>query len=340
MIPNIFFFFFLLFSFVFSFLLSFFLVKKFIKIISKTNYLGQDMNKPEKPLVCELGGLPVFLSFILTMLFLFLIDYIFFLNFSFVFFDFIEFTLIILTIFLIFIIGFVDDILGWKKGISQIQHFSLPIIFSIPMIIYGIIYSLNNLYIPLIGNINFNLFYPFILIPIAITATTNAVNLLAGYNGIEAGMGLIIFLTIAIFSLFLGSFTLLVILFSWIAALLGFLIFNKYPSKIFPGDIITLINGALIGISAIVLQLEILIAFLIILFIIEFAIKAKHKFKTECFGIVQKNGIIKPNPKRGSLIHFVLSKGRFTEKKLVFTFYILQGIISVISLALFFIIYL
>jgi UDP-N-acetylglucosamine--dolichyl-phosphate N-acetylglucosaminephosphotransferase len=340
MIPNIFLFLFLLFSFLFSFLISFFLVKKFIKIISKTNYLGKDMNKIDRPFVCELGGLPVFLSFIITLLFLFLIDYILYLNFNFVFLNFIEFILIILTIFLIFIIGFVDDILGWKKGISQIQHFIIPIIFSIPMVIYGILYNLNNLYIPLIGNLNVNLIYPFILIPIAITATTNAVNLLAGYNGFEAGIAIIIFLTISVFSLFLGNFTLLVILFSWLAALLGFLVYNKFPSKIFPGDIITLINGALIGISAIVLKLEILIAFLIILFIIEFVIKAKHKFKTECFGIIQKNGIIKPNPKKGSLIHFILSKGKFTEKKLVFIFYIIQGIISIVSIFLFFIIYL
>jgi len=115
--------------------------------------------------------------------------------------------------------------------------------------------------------------------------------------------------------------------------------YNKFPAKVFPGDIITLINGVLVGISAIVLGLELLIAFLIILFIIEFIIKAKHKFKTECFGIVQKSGVIKPNPKGGSLTHFVLSKGKFTEPKLVFTFYIIQGVISLVSLGLFFIIY-
>ncbi|NCC71654.1 hypothetical protein EOM09_08840 [bacterium] len=152
-------------------------------------------------------------------------------------------------------------------------------------------------------------------------------------------MGIIIFLTISIFALFLGNFTLLFILFSWIGALLGFLKFNKFPSKIFPGDIITLVNGALVGVCAIVLNLEILVAFVILLFIIEFIIKAKHKFKTECFGIIKKNNVILPNPKGGSLIHFVLKLGNFTEQKLVFTFYLLQTLISVIAVVLFFIIY-
>lgn len=334
------FYFILLFSsFFISFFFSLFITKRFILLIKKTNYLGKDMNKLEKPLVCELGGIPVFFSFILSLLFVFLLDYIFLINYNFLVIDFIQFCLILITLFLIFIMGFIDDILGWKKGISQIQHFVYPIIFSIPIIIYGIIYQLESIYIPLLGTLNVGFVYSLIFIPVAITATTNAVNLLAGYNGFEAGMGIIIFLTISIFSLFLGNITLLIILFAWISALLGFLKYNKYPSQIFPGDIITLMNGALIGISAIILKLELLIAFLIILFIIEFIIKAKHKFKTECFGIIQKSGIIKPNPKKGSLIHFVLSKGKFTEKRLVYTFYIIQGIISIISLFLFFIIY-
>ncbi len=328
-------------SFVFSLFLALFLVQIFIRIISKTSFQGKDMNKYSKPLVCELGGIPVFLSFILSVLFVFLLNFIliiiFNLNFSMI--DIIPFSLILIVLFLIFFVGFIDDILGWKKGISQIQHFLYPIFFSIPMVIYALIYDITSIYIPLIGVLNVGLIYAFILIPIALTATSNALNLLAGFNGLEAGMGIIIFLTLSIFSLMSGNYTLLIILFAWIGALLGFLRFNKFPAKIFPGDILTLTNGALVGISAIVLGLELLVAFVIILFIIEFVIKAKHKFKTECFGVIKKNGILDANPKGGSLTHFILSKGKFTEKKLVFTFYIIQGVISLISLVLFFIVY-
>ncbi len=341
MVENLFYFILLFSSFIFSFLFSIYLVSFFIKIISKTSFLGKDMNKFDRPLVCELGGVPVFLSFILSILFVFLLNYliiiIFNLNFSLI--NLIQFSLILLTLFLIFFLGFIDDILGWKKGISQIQHFLMPIIFSIPMIIYAFIFGISSIYLPLFGVFNVGLIYAFIFVPVALTATSNSLNLLAGYNGFEAGMAIIIFLTISIFSLFQKNFTLLIILFAWIGSLLGFLRFNKFPSKIFPGDIITLVNGAFIGVCAIVLRLELLIAFLIVLFIIEFIIKAKHRFKTECFGIILKDGTIKPNPRGGSLIHFVLNRGKFTEKKLVFTFYFIQGIISLVSLILFFIVY-
>ncbi|MCK9544700.1 MAG: hypothetical protein M0R03_22000 [Novosphingobium sp.] len=335
------FFIFLAFSFLFSLFLALFLVPMFIKTISKTSFLGKDMNKYKKDLVTELGGIPVFLSFIFSifsiMLFNFALITLFGIDFSVI--DFMQFSLILISLFGIFFVGFIDDILGWKKGISQLQHFIYPLLFSIPLIIYALLHNISTLYVPLIGNLNVGLIYAFILVPIAFTATTNLLNILAGFNGLEAGMGIIIFLTISIFSIFLGNITLLLILFAWIGALLGFLQFNKFPAKIFPGDIITLINGCLVGISAIILGLELLIAFLIILFIIEFVIKAKHKFKSECFGIVDKFGFIKPNPKGGSLTHFVLSKGKFTERKLVNTFYLIQVFISLISLSLFFIVY-
>lgn len=325
--------------FLFSFLISRFfsksLTKKFIKITKKNNYLGKDMNKPDKPLVSELGGVPVVLSFIFSLI----LTVLFYLIFSFNIFNlFNSFLLmsVFLMIILIAFLGFVDDTLGWKKGISQFQHFLYPLVFSLPILLFTLFSGKVSLFIPFIGDVYIGVLYSFLLVPIAITATTNAFNLLAGYNGFETGIGIIIFSTISLFAILEQNFVILIILACWIGSLSGFLIFNKFPAKIFPGDIITLVNGVLAGICSIILGLEILIAFLIILYIIEFVIKAKHKFKTECFGIVQKNGVIKPRPEKGSLIHYVLARGKFTEKKLVYTFYIIQFVISLLSILFYF----
>jgi len=325
--------------FILSFLVSFFILYKvtpyFIKLFRKNNFVGKDMNKPNKIEVSELGGIPVFFGFIIGLVIIIILSYIlkynYLFNFNFLF-------IILSTMLLFFFMGFLDDVLGWKKGITQWQHFYIPMILSFPIIIYTIIYNSTIVYLPIADIfINFGLIYSWVFVPIIITATTNSFNLLAGYNGLEAGLGVIIFSTIALFSLLLNNFTLAVILALWIGALCGFLIYNSYSAKIFPGDIITLVNGALAGISAIVLHMEFIIGFLIILYIIEFFIKLKYNFKTECFGIPQKNGIIKPNPKGGSLVHFVLRQGRFTEKSLVSTFYIIQGVISIICVVLFYI---
>jgi len=309
----------------------------FIKITRERGWLGKDMNKSDKREVSELGGIPVYIGFVTSIMFALVIYYLFcFYQYSFI--DITKLVLIFITISLMMFIGFMDDILGWKKGISQLQHFIYPLIFSIPMVIFAIIYHLNSIYIPGFGVLQLGLIYAWILIPIAIDATTNSFNLLAGFNGLEAGISVIIFTTIAIISFVRGEITLLIILAAWIGALLGFLEFNKYPSKIFPGDIITLVSGVLAGISAIVLKLEFLIAFLILLYIIEFIIKASYRFKTECFGIPNKNGLLRANPKGGSLTHVILKlgKGKLTEKKLVLTFYLIQLVISLFALFFFF----
>jgi len=59
--------------------------------------------------------------------------------------------------------------------------------------------------IPLIGKVHFGIFYPLLLIPIGMAGASNAINLLAGFNGLEAGMGIVYFLGLGIFALLHGS---------------------------------------------------------------------------------------------------------------------------------------
>jgi len=328
--------------FIFSLFLSWFILlvitPKFIKLARARGWIGKDMNKFKKNNVAELGGVPVFLGFSISILLSMILYYLISFD-PYTFIDIRLFSLILLTMFLIMFVGFVDDILGWKKGISQWQHFILPIIFSVPMILVSIFYGLNTLYIPFIGIAYFGLFFAWVFVPLVITSATNAFNLLAGFNGLEAGLSIIIFSTISFISVIQGEITLLIILACWLGALIGFLKFNKYPSKIFPGDIVTLVSGSLAGISAIVLHMEFLIGFLVLLFVMEFFIKLFHNFKSECFAIPQKNETIKANSKGGSLTHLILRTGRFTEKKLVWTFYIIQIVISIATILFYFRLY-
>ncbi len=328
--------------FIFSLFLSWFILlvvtPKFIGLARARGWIGKDMNKFKKNNVAELGGVPVFFGFTLSILLAIAIYYLISFN-PYVFIDIKSMLLIIITMLLILFVGFIDDVLGWKKGISQWQHFILPILFSVPMILFAIFHGINNLYIPFVGTISFGLLYAWIFVPLVMTSATNAFNLLAGFNGLEAGLSIIIFSTISIIAFIQGEITLLIILACWLGALIGFLKFNRYPSKIFPGDIITLVSGSLAGISAIVLHMEFLIGFLVLLYVIEFFIKISHNFKSECFGIPQKNRTIKASPKGGSLTHLILRTGRFTEKKLVWTFYIIQIIISIATILFYFRLY-
>jgi hypothetical protein len=71
------------------------------------------------------------------------------------------------------------------------------------------------------------------------------------------------------------------------------------------------------------------------LFFVEFLIKAKHKLKSECFGLPQKNGLLKANPKGGSITHLILKIKPMKEWQLTLTIMGIQTIICLIVLMIY-----
>lgn len=101
-------------------------------------------------------------------------------------------------------------------------------------------------------NSGITLAYDFLLLPFLIAASSNALNLHDGMDGLCGGSSAIFFLTLAA----ILGFCLLPGL-CWLAAcasgaLLGFLLYNKYKARVFMGDTGSLFIGALMaGIAAV-----------------------------------------------------------------------------------------
>jgi UDP-N-acetylglucosamine--dolichyl-phosphate N-acetylglucosaminephosphotransferase len=317
--------------FAFALIFSLFLFPPFIRRIFSQKFLGTDMNKFNKPKIAELGGVIVFLGFtigIFSAIFLSTYFNVFIINLPFLLASF-------STIAIIVFVGFIDDIIGWKKGIRQWQHALFPIIAALPLMAISI--GKTSMNIPLLGNIEFGIFYSILIIPIAITGASNAFNMLAGFNGLETGQGILLTLTLTIIAFFSGQVTAMILGISMVGALLAFLKFNWFPAKIFGGDSLTLMIGANLAIMSILGNMQSFGALLFLLFFIEFFIKAKHKFKSECFGIPQKNGLLKANPNGGSLTQFFLKLKPMTEQHLTLSILLVQGLICLFVLLLFFI---
>jgi UDP-N-acetylglucosamine--dolichyl-phosphate N-acetylglucosaminephosphotransferase len=144
-------------------------------------------------------------------------------------------------------------------------------------------------------------------------------------------MGAIILSTLGLVAYSNGALWLATIAFSAVFSLLGFLIFNRYPAKIFPGNSLTYAVGALIACVAILGNMERIAVFLFMPYFVELIIKAKNKFKTECFGIPQKNGSLKPPKRIGSLTHICLKFVK-TEKEVVYLLLVVEATLAFIAL--------
>lgn len=124
------------------------------------------------------------------------------------------------------------------------------------------------------------------------------------------------------------------ILIGLLGALISFLIFNWYPAKVFPGNIVTYLIGSIIAVVVIIGGIEFYGALLLAPQIIEFLLKALSKFKAENFGTCI-NGKLNYEGKTYSLTHFIMKKFKPTEVQLVIYLFGIQiffGFISIITL--------
>ncbi|HIH33180.1 MAG TPA: glycosyl transferase family 4 [Candidatus Diapherotrites archaeon] len=313
-----------------SALVVFWITPRLIKHLKARGLVGKDMNKLGRPEVAEMGGIAVLLGFIAAMLV------------SIFFHSYLKtpegLSLVsilgaFLTVAVIGLIGVIDDLIGWNKGIRQWQHALFPLFAALPLMALSI--GQTTMGIPLLGDVELGILYSLIIIPIGITCAANASNMLAGLNGLEAGLGAIISATILAIALLSGKTEAAIITASLLGALLAFLYFNWHPARIFPGDSLTLAIGAAVASAVIVGDLEKYGVMLFGLYFIELAIKAKHKFQSQCFGIPQKDGTLKADPRGGSLTQWIMRRGRFTEKQVVIILLAIQAIIALIVLAAF-----
>jgi phospho-N-acetylmuramoyl-pentapeptide-transferase len=186
--------------------------------------------------------------------------------------------IIIITMIGYALIGFLDDYLIIKrnnnKGLSEYNKIVFQLVIAV---IFFYIFSIAGneplLWIHTLGikqNIGgfYGLFILFVLL-----ASSNAVNLTDGLDGLAAGLSVISFLTFGIISYNTGWLEgyedLAIFSFILVGSLLGFLVFNISPAKVFMGDTGSLSLGATLGAYAIVTRHEILLIVIGIVFVIE-----------------------------------------------------------------------
>jgi phospho-N-acetylmuramoyl-pentapeptide-transferase len=186
-----------------------------------------------------------------------------------------------------------------------------------------------------------------ILVIAVIVATSNAVNLTDGLDGLATGLSAIAILAMGAiayasgrvdFSDYLnilylkGSDELLIFSFATIGACLGFLWYNSNPASIFMGDTGSLALGTVLGTLAVLLRKEILLIIIGGIFVIEslsVIIQVLYfRYTKNKFGEGKRFFLMAP-------IHHHFEEKGLTESKIVIRFWIIGILLALFSLSTF-----
>lgn len=178
----------------------------------------------------RLGGMAIFLAFILCMLFLVKLSG--------------PMQGVVYGAVIIFLVGMVDDIHPLKakiKLLGQIAAAGLAIYYGV------VVQFVTN---PFNGLLDLGLFS----IPLTllwIVGITNAINLIDGLDGLAGGVSAIAAATMGIVAFKQGQFEVALTAFILVAAIVGFLPYNFYPARVFMGDSGSNFLGFILGCLAI-----------------------------------------------------------------------------------------
>jgi UDP-N-acetylglucosamine--dolichyl-phosphate N-acetylglucosaminephosphotransferase len=315
-----------------GFFLTLFIVPSWISRAKRAGLVGKDIQKNSKKEVAEGGGITVLLGFVLGTLFYIAIRTFYFQDTNFI----IEILALLCVIILAGGIGFMDDILGWKIGLNKKVRILFLIFVSIPLVVINAGESV------MIG-IDLGLLYPLFFIPLGIVGASVTFNFIAGYNGLETTQGILVLSALG-FATWLNDFSWLSLICAiMVFCLLAFYVFNKYPAKVFPGDVLTYSVGALIAVVAILGNIEKIAVFFFIPYILETGLKLRGGLKKESFAKVNEDGSLDLRySKFYGLEHislFLLKKikknKKAYEKEVVWVINLFQIIIILLGLVLF-----
>lgn len=187
--------------------------------------------------------------------------------------------LIVLFVFVSYaFLGFLDDFMKLKKkqneGLTDVQKLLGQVIIAV---VFFYIYMKSGSE-PLIWLHAFNLkinvgwFYGFFIL-FMLVASSNAVNITDGLDGLAGGLSFIAILVMGIISWstswLLGYQDIAIFCFILAGSILGFLAFNAYPAKVFMGDTGSLALGGVLASVAILTRHELTFAVIMGVFVLE-----------------------------------------------------------------------
>jgi UDP-N-acetylglucosamine--dolichyl-phosphate N-acetylglucosaminephosphotransferase len=244
----------------FAFLSTYLLMPWLIAALTHAGIVGEDLHKRGKPKVPTMGGIGIFAGFATAMTLSALLQ----LDYRLMFAIFLSGTLALLA-------GLVDDL--FKLG--KVTLVVLTFLISMPVVAFRAGSTL--VYLTPFGPADFGWFF-WLLVPFAFAFLMNGVNIYAGFNGLEAGLGVVSCVSLGICALIYGSVESAVALLALSGGLLAFLKWNWVPARVFIGGSGTYLLGAVLASSIIAGTIKVVGIIALMPYFINFILRALDRF--------------------------------------------------------------
>jgi len=315
-----------------SFLSSFLVMPKVMDFSRKRGFVGRDVHKDGQPTVPEMGGLGILFGVLVGSLAYCLVS--------------LKVDVRIVIFMCCTLIAGAIGVWDYLKTLRGAVKTLLTIVACAPIII-GWLLSPSEVVIgrpelPFVGGLRLTIVY-WALLPFAIAVPANAVNMIDTFNGVMPITSTLSILALLISSIILGRWEATFMCLLLLGALMGFLPYNLYPSRVFASDVGSLAVGAGIGAIAVLGRLEVVgIVALMPQIMNAFYILASVRRLLERRQIAERPTVVlsgnviaanKSEKAPMTLANLILSRGPLREPELVKAYAVLSFFSFILALA-------
>lgn len=229
------------------------------------------------------------------------------------------------------VVGLIDDVMNvfGNKAVAGLRAPAKFLMISILGLVLGWFFAVKlgwtAIYIPFIGSVNFGVVAMILIFAFALVATSNAVNITDGLDGLAGGLVMLAYGAYGVIALLQTQWGLAGFCFTVVGALLSYIWFNVYPARFMMGDVGSFALGAGLGVVAMMTNGFFLLPIIGGLFVVEagsalIQIVSKKFFKKKVF-------ISAP------LHHHLEAKG-WEESKIVMRFWVIGGVLAFVGIFL------
>jgi len=272
--------------FVVPFIATIVVMPSVIQRFKEKNIVAKDMYKVNYPEIAVNGGLIIILVSLLSLsvISLFYSAYILPANYV---------IITVITLFALF--GILDDMINIGRPAKLILLYYC----SYSLISYV---TATTMYFPFIGPVDLGIFYLQLILPLYVPVVANLVNMHSGFNGLAPGLSLIVLITLILKTMANTGIMDMLFIVCLTGSLAAYWLFERYPARIFWGNIGALSIGAAIG-ATIVIEGYIFSGFVMLiphtvnfLLYVYWRLRPK-RYPIAKFGKIREDGTLEvPNP--------------------------------------------